>query len=820
MFEFVRRFRKWVMIGTVILVSFAFGITGVVYSVLAPSRDPGEEVAGSYSLSAVKGSDQKVSVKRREIEQFQRRWDQFLIEHLNRSQMPFGRFMKQGGRMYQMAIRMTMRRAMQQNPFFRFIPYVQSRYGVDLIRNLLFLRSADNGAGQDVVRLVPFENENMEELSQQQKVSMRQRHWSRESVWRLRYVLDLARNAGFSTTDQEIADVVQPFLNQINQRGRNRIGYRQFVEQQGRMSLDEFETTLAELITILKYLSSISRSTAVEGSSLLSGFNSEQGYGALLLTNIDHDMVRRSVFGSRNWSSRQRFLSRYPTEGYVDAFREFSSNLGSEDSNRSAQQRGQNEGGDTSSLEKRQFAYLYLPIDAYRESVSAPSEERLQSYYENNKSEEFQRSGGGSSSTSNDATNGGSQQNGKDGEQFLPFDQVKEEIRERLIDKRALRKADADLKGLINSTISRKEIRGEPIDFKQIADQADLKGDLQYRESPLLDRDDMSHFLKHNKGVEQSHLDMLNKFVYERELGSDGGPGPYPQEPIWFERGVVLPRLVRVESDVLVSSAASGGLANAMVLSEFQETYPLPSLQLRDRLRWTQLEQATLNQVNQLQQRVVRQYQSDRDERWEEIEVMGPPVPPEYMPFSSSPSENGDKTLSGQTDEGSKDGEARNWPPGTFRNEVANQDLLYQRRRWMAARDAFTSVVKQTGLELQETKLFKLGEGPSDVDVQQSIRQRLSGNQRSRRRRGNSGPAELFEPLLATGEGSSQIAILHKKLPKSEQDLKTFLEQQRRAKIMSERSSYLRTNVVTLFEQADLSLTSAEESGTASSSGQ
>ncbi len=818
MFEFIRRFQKWVMIATVILVTFAFGITGVVYSVLAPSRDPGEEIVGSYSLSAVKRSDRTVSVKRQDQDQFERRWDQFLIEHLNSSRMPFGRFMQQGGRGYQMAIRMTMRRAMQQNPFFRFVPYVQSRYGVDLIRNLLFLRSAEGG-NQDVVRLLPFDDENMQDLSQEQKVRRRQRQWSRESVWRLQYVLDLARNTGFSTTDQEIADVVQPFLNRINQQGKNRIGYRQFVERQGRMSLDEFETTLKEFITILKFLSSLSKSTAVEGSALLNGFEQEQGYGALLLTSIDHSMVRRSVFGKRNWRIRQRYLLGFPTEGYVEAFRKFSSDLSSEGSRSPSGARSQNQGADDASSphEKRQFAYLYLPIDAYRDSVSAPSEERLRSYYENNKSDQFRRPGTKpSSSSSKDATN---DEEGGASDQHLPFEQVKADIRQRLIDQRALRKADAELKGLINSTISRKEIRGEPVQFRKIVQEANLKGGLQYRKSPLLDRDDMSHFLEETKGVGNSHLEKLTTFVYDRELGSDGEPGPYPQEPVWFEQGVVLPRLVRVESDVFNPSIDAGGPSEDMVLSGFEETYPIPSLELKQVLRWRQLTQATSNQVDQLQSRLVRRFESERDQLWDNIEVMGPPVPPRYFPSNTSGSGSGDQTLTGKKSESDDEENLNNWPPGHFRNEVVEQDIRHQQRRWKAARNAFADVVKQTGLEVQETSLFQFGDGPSDVDLLQGIRQQLSGNQSPRQRgRRNSKPADLFEAIVATGEDTSQVAVLHKKLPKNEQDLNTFLEQQRRSKILSERSSYLRTNIVTLLEQADLSLTSEAANRTGASS--
>jgi len=822
MFELVRQYKQEITIAAAVLVTLAFGITGVVIQVLSPGRGGrGEAKVGSFSLQAVESDQKRKTVNQRRFRSFSERWDGLLLQQLDVPRFLFGSRIMEQQRMYDRMLQRAIMTSARENPMLRFIMSVQRQMQVDLIRNLVFLRSGQGAFGAEPVSILPDLNKKQfKQLDRERKIRIRRQRWQLDAKWRLLYLYELASHSGFAATRTEVKKRVQAYLKRINRRGKSaNLTYFGFVDRYSNMEPKRFEKTMKELVTILKYLGSVSLASTPDPEAFLSSFNEEKGAGRLMLTRLEHDAYRQGVLSNWRRTLKDRFLKLHTRETVKEELSGFLSDRGGSGGGRSPRSGGEEASSLANDLQKRQFEYLYVPAEAFREEIAAPTEEDIQSYYDKHREEKYKTESApsGDSEDEPDGKGDGKQDTTEEKEDgdpsYVPLETVRDQIRKTLIQKRTLRKADGVLAKIMDDVLRRKEIRGEPVHFKELAEQDLANGHLTYRVSPFLDREDLKYWLKNDKNVQEDHLKTVMDAVFEQEETGDQGVGDYPDGPLWFEDGVFLPRLIRVERNLLVPSVQQqqpsngAGTLRSLSLSSYESGYPVWSLELKEMLSWRTLDQAVKDRVSSVADRFVSTYRTKRSSMEEAVEFMGPPVPPDY--WGKKPSSGTTSTTAKSGDGTAEGGESHEplSPPAFLRSETFETSITTKRQLRDVALTAYRRTAEEFSLDLRTSDLFKMDNGPADIELAGGLRRSLLGGGGGIRGRRQSGSmADLYEPKRGGGEDQTQIAMLTAKLPKSGDDLTSHLDRTRSNQIISARSTFMKKNLSVFISQADLKL--------------
>ncbi len=796
MFELIRQFRTYIFFGAAILCAFAFGITGVVIQVFAPRESPRTKPMGHYTLEKADGTKKEVQVQTGEFQQFRRRWEQFLLNHLQISPLFSRRAMLPGRR--EGAVRRVLMTSMRRSRFLQKILQLQTIAGVDFIQGFLLYENPPSLTSRNPVSLLPELDRSLLQGGESQRKQILRQRWQKESLWRLHYFINIAREWGFRTTNKELGDLIGPLLQ--NRRGET-IEYKTLVEQWAGMNVDGFEKTMREFLSLLKFLHAAGNVSTADLSDVVENYRSERGYGKLLYATMDAASLERAFRTSWKRRLSRRAVSLYPHQETVSQFSSFRQDItGTEGSRRNSN----SSKSMRNVLEKRQFGYLFVPYEPYLDDVDDPTEDELRSYYEDNR-EEFSVENGSRKQKDNSSSNDNEEDNE---ENYRPFQDVKASIREKLLRKRAIRKADTALQEFRESTITDMETAGEPVKFPDLAEKhGSEEFPLRYRESPLLDLDGFKFWLRSRKGMDiDTYWDTFKKYVFDRSPEEGGKPGPYPEanETLYIENGVMFPRVLRVEDEHVrpgtLTETRSNGAVASMGLESFKKSNPVWSLELRKNLETRSLNQQARNKVNEKVDELKDKYRSRRDKHWTEIELFGPPVPA-WVPENSTPSE-------GENEKGAaSNGGTQFGPPAVFADGHVEDSLVYKRARWKAAKKTFKSFVEEQNMEMGQTALFDFESGPDDENVLEGLSRKVTsgGRRRFRRRRGSNVP-DQFDVFSVTEDDKIQMGTVIVKLPPNPDNFDEYLSSKREELLGSAQSSGIQDVVASYVEKANLRL--------------
>lgn len=736
------------MIAAAVMVALAFGITGVVLQVVSPDqqKSPEKKKIARFAVTDLEKSEQQIVVRQGKWNSFRNRWKQFYLDP--------GRFWRRGlslleRKIFQSAnviLRAVFQGSLRGDTSEEDkVSVLPSSYYQQLKKRNETADENIKDLEEKIEVLKEKGTDNQEKISDlQAQIRVRKNRKDRwensreqwEKLWRIKVFYHKARKNGFQVTGDELHHVIKKFILPGQQQ---EVSYKTFVQDRLQMNVVSFEKTLSEYLTILKYLSStIQNSYLPAGIDWVTNYrgDSRNRFGQVMHSSFSRKRFQHQIRKRQSWRLEHR-TRHFTHRKEVEQIKTMASEEGE----------GKNSLYKQLQKEKRMIGYLFIPID----KINTASREK-------NTSE--QSSGDGESE-----------------------DKKEEETSEQKAEKRrsrVMRKADSQMKKILNNHIAALETRGKKVDLKRVAQEMKDRYPVEYRESPLLTKEDLKYWMRNEIQLKKSHVQMLKDKVFDVSL-SGMEKGMYLKNPLWAEEGVMLPRLTDVRKVKIKPSDSRAGLngqGNPKSWDMFQNHYIPWSLRLKDYLQHNSIVDEAQKRMKFQWSQFVQVYRQTRNQNQQDRDVMEVVVPSEYY--------------SGEKKKGSTETEMYG-PDAAARRSVHQSSIYYRRmKEYRGAVDAFRQAAEVTGASVEKTPIFHLGKQERPDQLAQALFKKLS-------------PSNPHRIAFTKEETPYQVGIFRMLLPPRMDGLDSFVKQRRKRRLRSIRLNNLESRVKQIVKSSKLS---------------